>query len=101
MCFTKLMCGIKSLYCSFVYSSTNNRYLQYVIERPKGKYEIPTLFCSAYKEGQRRVSIQVRVLLDMLSFVVSQYKDIIISSLSKIEIDILNSLQMLNLTNNN
>lgn len=32
-------------YYQFVFSSENKKYLKYVVERPKGKYEIPTLYC--------------------------------------------------------
>ncbi len=35
----------KTPYNSFVYSKENERFLKYVIERPKGKYVIPTLYC--------------------------------------------------------
>ena len=50
----------------FVYSSENQRYLKYVIERPKGKYEIPTLFC--YNQDKaNRVMITVNNLFLLLN----------------------------------
>ncbi len=50
----------------FVYSKTNDKYLKFVIERPKGKYEIPTLF--AYdKNRENRVMVTVKNLFALLN----------------------------------
>lgn len=53
-------------YYQFVYSNVNEKYLKFVIERPKGKYEIPTLF--AYdKNRENRVMVTVKNLYAMLN----------------------------------
>lgn len=50
----------------FVYSPVNEKYLKYVVERPKGKYEIPTLF--AYdKNRENRVMVTVNNLYAILN----------------------------------
>lgn len=53
-------------YYHFVYSKTNKCYLRYVLEKPKGKYEIPTLFCYN-SEGTNRVMITVNNLFAILN----------------------------------
>ena len=51
---------------NFVFSSMNQKYLRFVIERPKGKYEIPTLFCYD-KQKLNRVMITVKNLFLILN----------------------------------
>lgn len=53
-------------YFQFVYSKVNKRYLRYVLEKPKGKYEIPTLFCYN-NERTNRVMITVNNLFAVLN----------------------------------
>lgn len=53
-------------YYQFVYSKENERYLKYVVERPKGKYEIPTLYCYN-NEKTNRVMIRVDNLFIILN----------------------------------
>ncbi len=50
----------------FVYSAENQRYLKYVVERPKGKYEIPTLYCYN-NDKANRVMITVNNLSILLN----------------------------------
>ena len=53
-------------YYQFVYSKANKRFLRYVLEKPKGKYEIPTLFCYN-NERTNRVMITVTNLYTILN----------------------------------
>ncbi len=53
-------------YYQFVYSDQNERFLRYIVERPKGKYVIPTLFCYN-KEHNNRVMITVKNLFAVLN----------------------------------
>lgn len=56
----------KTPYNGLVYSKENDKYLKYVIERPKGKYVIPTLFC--YNgEHKNRVMIKTVNLFILLN----------------------------------
>lgn len=55
-----------SIYHHFVYSIQNNNYLSYVVEKPKGKYEIPTLFCYTTHKTNR-VMITVKNLFAILN----------------------------------
>lgn len=60
-------------YAYFVYSEENHKHLKYVVERPKGKYEIPTLYCYN-KQRKNRVSITVKNLTILLMDVISHMK---------------------------
>jgi len=51
---------------NFVFSSMNKKYLRFVVERPKGKYEIPTLFCYD-KQKSNRVMITIKNLFLILN----------------------------------
>lgn len=53
-------------YHNFVFSVENNRYLRYVMERPKGKYEIPTLYCYN-NDFKNRVMLRVDNLFIILN----------------------------------
>ena len=53
-------------YYQFVYSIENDNYLRYVVERPKGKYEIPTLYC--YNQDRiNRVMVKVSNLFSIIN----------------------------------
>ncbi len=81
-------------YYQFVYSHTNEKYLKFVVEKPKGKYEIPTLFCYN-KERLNRVMITVKNLFALLNDALASlsvmvnngfgFSDILSSALSLIE----------------
>lgn len=53
-------------YYQFIYSIQNEKYLKFVVERPKGLYEIPTLYCYN-KERRNRVMITVKNLFAILN----------------------------------
>lgn len=53
-------------YYQFVYSIENCNYLRYVVERPKGKYEIPTLYCYN-SERTNRVMVKVSNLFSIIN----------------------------------
>ena len=53
-------------YYQFVYSVENQKYLRYVLEKPKGKYEIPTLYCYN-KNRSNRVMITIHNLFLLLN----------------------------------
>ncbi len=55
-----------SIYHRFVYSIQNSSYLTYVVEKPKGKYEIPTLFCYSVNKTNR-VMITIKNLFAILN----------------------------------
>lgn len=55
-----------SPYYQFVYSVTNNNYMRYRVEKPKGKYEIPTLYCYD-KMGSNRERITVNNLFIIMN----------------------------------
>lgn len=63
-------------YYRFVYSKLNNQYLRYVVERPKVKYEIPTLFCYDTQK-KHRVMITVSNLFLILNHAIQNTKDVI------------------------
>lgn len=68
-----------SPYAKFVYSTVNEHYLRYTTERPKGRSGlvtsvIPTLYCSGNKPGHKRVSLQVKVIMDLLNQVIQKIK---------------------------
>jgi site-specific DNA recombinase len=50
----------------FVYSTENQKHLFYVVEKPKGKYEIPTLYCYN-NQKKNRVMITVNNLFVLLN----------------------------------
>ncbi len=58
--------GRTSPFYTFVYSIENSKFLNYRIERPKNKYEIPTLYCYD-KHRKNRVSMTVENLFLMLN----------------------------------
>lgn len=53
-------------YYKFVYSIENESYLRYVLEKPKGRYEIPTLYCYN-KQNRNRVMLTVKNLFILLN----------------------------------
>ena len=61
-------------YYRFVYSSINEKHLKYVVERPKGLYEIPTLFCYN-KAKKNRMMISVKNLMLLLMDAVNKIKE--------------------------
>ena len=61
-------------YYQFVYSKENQRYLKFVIERPKGKYEIPTLFCYN-NQKTNRIMITVNNLFALINDAINSVKD--------------------------
>jgi len=58
--------GRTSPFYTFVYSIENSKFLNYRIERPKNKYEIPTLYCYD-KHRKNRVSMTVENLFLLLN----------------------------------
>lgn len=62
-------------YYQFVYSVENKHYLRYVVERPKGKYEIPTLFCYD-GDNKNRIMITVNNLFLLLNDALSKVKSL-------------------------
>lgn len=87
-----------TVFYQFVYSKENGRYLKYVLEKPKGKYNIPTLYCYN-SDGKNRVMITVNTLykiinasLDKLSKSInelgSSFSEIINNSLYKCDLSL-------------
>lgn len=58
-------------YYQFVYSAKNNSFLRYIVERPKRKYEIPTLYCYD-KLKINRVSITIKNLFAIMNKALSE-----------------------------
>lgn len=58
-------------YYQFVYSEKNKSYLRYIVERPKKKYEIPTLYCYD-KMKLNRESITVKNLFIIMNKALSE-----------------------------
>ncbi len=53
-------------YSKFVYSVMNESYLKYVVERPKGRYVIPTLYCYN-RDNKNRIMVTVKNLYAILN----------------------------------
>lgn len=79
-----------SIYHHFVYSIQNESYLSYVVEKPKSKYEIPTLFCYNNKRTNR-VMITIKNLFAILNDGLSKLSRLIIDSLDNPFAPIINS----------
>lgn len=58
-------------YYQFVYSAINKNFMRYIVERPKRKYEIPTLYCYD-KLKLNRVSITVKNLFAVMNKALSE-----------------------------
>ncbi|MCL2521325.1 MAG: recombinase family protein [Erysipelotrichales bacterium] len=78
-------------YYNFVYSSVYNRYLLYVIEKPKGIYQIPTLYCLSKRPGSKRVSIRTEVINKLLEQSYQEIKSFIIHKLDYLKEKLLSS----------
>ncbi len=55
----------------FVYSKENERYLRFVVEKPKGKYIIPTLFCYN-NQNKNRAMLTVKNLFLILNDAINE-----------------------------
>lgn len=72
-------------YYQFVYSTQNENYLRFVLEKPKGKYEIPTLYCYN-KERRNRIMITVNNLFAVMNDAFKKLSEAFINGLSFTEI---------------
>lgn len=69
----KTLSEVVTPYYHFVYSTVNEKHLKYIVERPKGKYEIPTLYCYD-KLKSNRVMVTVRNLFSILNDALNKLK---------------------------
>lgn len=95
---------LPSPYAGWIYSSVNERYLRYVVEKPKGrsgrvKSEIPTLFCYGLKPGTKRIAYQVKVVEDFLNQIIDEFKPRFISHTFHILKDLTDMVSALELSN--
>lgn len=73
-------------YYQFVYSVKNENFLRYVLERPKGKYEIPTLYCYD-ANNKNRIMITIKNLFLILNdalYKLSESVDVITNAITSL-----------------